>query len=485
MLKKLIFPSVLALGLCTAPMASQGASIDLPDIGDSSAAAISPEQQHLLGKQMMRSLRQSRAILDDPELNAYIKRLGLSLLASNAFPADQYTFFVVDAATINAFALPGGYIGVHSGLITASRSESELAAVLAHEIAHVSQHHIARSFEKASQLNLPMTAAVIAAILLGQQDPNAGNALLQASIAQGTKTRLDFTRANEKEADRIGIQMLAEAGYSPQAMPSFFRRLKDETRYYTSAPEFLSTHPVTESRISDSLNRAEQYPSRQRANSIQYQLVKARLKVLSSTDPGALRDQLANEIKTAHGADKEAAGYAHALVQSRLMNYAEARTQLRALLKQSPERIAYYRALADLERADNRYPEALAVYREGLRLYPNNAPLTLGYAETLLLADNAETARKALSGYTRQAPQPGPRALQLLAEAETKLGHTFAASLALADYYYAVDELHSAIDQLTRARRDKNIDFYNAERIDARLRQLEEEAAYEQRMENQ
>jgi predicted Zn-dependent protease len=210
-LKKL----TLLLVLCTFVVAAD--EMSLPELGDSSATSLTPEQEQQIGSEMVRRMRKSGYIISDPLITSYIEEVGRSLAVHTQSEQD-FTFFVVDAPGINAFALPGGYIGIHSGLLLASRTESELASVIAHEIAHVSQHHIARGIEQANRMNLPLSVAMIAAILLSGGDPNVANAAMAASLGGSQQAQINFTRAHEHEADRIGMQLLAHSEYDPQGM---------------------------------------------------------------------------------------------------------------------------------------------------------------------------------------------------------------------------------------------------------------------------
>jgi predicted Zn-dependent protease len=200
-------------------------AFDLPDIGDPSGSAVSPEQERRLGEALLRQLRRGEYILNDPEAEAYVQSLGFRLAAQGTNVNQPFDFFLVQDPAINAFAAPGGFIGMHTGTILVAETESELAGVLAHEIAHVSQKHMARAFEQASQLSIPMAAAMLGAILLGTQNPQAGQAAIAAVAASNVQLQIDFTRANEEEADRIGMQLLSHAGFDPRGLPAFFERL--------------------------------------------------------------------------------------------------------------------------------------------------------------------------------------------------------------------------------------------------------------------
>ncbi len=460
-----------------APALAAPDSLALPDIGDSSATALTPADEQRIGGEMMRSIRQSGRLLIDPEVEEYVQRLGYSLVSAGNQPAAGFHFFVVRDPSINAFAMPGGYIGIHTGLITASRTESELAGVMAHEIAHVTQHHLARSYERASQMNLPMTAAVIAAILLGAGNPQLGEAALAATMAGSTQMQLDFTRSNEREADRVGIQMLANAGFDPQGMPGFFERLQQEYRYAnTGLPEFLSTHPVTLDRIADARNRAEQHPVTQSHDSLNYRLIQAKLRVLEARNLAVLARQYREALAESRGINDVTERYAYALVLMKQREYAQARELLGTLRRNDPDRIAYMLALSELEAAGNRPAAAERIYRDGLRLYPNNGLLTLALAAHLLQQKDHAQATTLLRDHTRNR-KVTPRAYELLAEAEMRSGHKGIAHIALADYYRSLGETQTAIEQLNTARRSGGLDFYYQSLLEAKLAQLQDEMA--------
>jgi predicted Zn-dependent protease len=464
---------VAATLLAAAPI-SRAIPSELPDIGDASATTLSPEQEARIGTLMMRHLRRNHQVLDDPELTQYIQSLGHQL--SSYTGSDQpFTFFVVDDDTINAFAMPGGYIGVNAGLIVASESENELASVLAHEISHVTQHHLARSYEKANKMNLPMTAAVIAAILLGAHDPQAGQAALAASMAGSAQMQLDFTRANEQEADRVGIQLLAQSGFDPRGMAAFFERLQKETRYYGNGlPEFLSTHPVTTARIAEAEDRSAQYPHVTHRDSESYHAIKAILRVHESRDRNDLAERTADNIKSGRYNNLTEEQFTHALALQSIGQYPQAVTELQRLLKHSPGRIAFMKALADTQFMAGNQPEGLSIYRKGLDLYPGNTVLTLGYADTLLKAQQPMSAATLLQTYTRNNPT-SIIGFQLLATAAAASGNDTGSHLAYAEYYALQSELHSAIDQLNLALKAKSNDFYLTSLIESRLQQLKQQ----------
>lgn len=467
-----VIASLLGLGspLCLA----QAAPINLPEMGDSSSTVLSAEDEMRIGKEMLRQLKANSAIIDDPIIGEYIQRLGSQIAANAASSTTRFTFFVVNAGSINAFAMPGGFIGVHAGLLLASKSENEVASVIAHEIAHVTQHHIARGVEQANKMNLPMTAAVIAAILLGANDPQIANAAIAAAVGGSQQMQLDFTRANEHEADRVGMQLLAASEYDPRGMADFFSRLQQESRYYDSGiPEFLRTHPVTTDRISEAQDRANNYPPRTTTDSAYYALALARLRLRFSTSPDVLLQQLeATRNEGKHLSESDT--YLLALIHEKTGNIATSRDIYKKLLARAPERIAFIHGLAELESDRGNHTEAVKLYQQGLKRYPGNTLLSLALAETFTRQRNFSPARELLQQQLTRNPA-STDAYRLLAKLEASSGDAVASNLAQAEYYYLSGEPHSAIDQLNIARRNNTRNHYHTARIDARLQQIKDE----------
>lgn len=467
--------SALLLTLGTGTVIAQQGSGQLPEMGDSSGTLLSLQDELRIGREMLQRLDRSGAVIHDLLVEEYIQGLGRGLSSAAVTERNHFHFFVVGAPSINAFAMPGGFIGVHSGLILASENESELAAVIAHEIAHVTQHHIARGVERASQMNLPMTAAVIAAILLGGGDPQVAQAAMAAGMGASRQMQLDFTRANEKEADRVGIQLLAASEFDTQGMSDFFGKLQEQSRYYgEGVPEFLRTHPVTTSRIAEAQDRARQYPpAANKQASLNYQLVKARLRLHQANSAEELLQQLDAESPDNNSAS-EAERYLRALTLQSQGEYKQARVILASLLQYNPGRIAYIHAMAELEAADNNADKASALLAKGLELYPGNRILTLTLSRELISQAKYEPAREHIDGLLRRDPDDA-RAYHLLAELEAGSGNLAASHLAQAEYYYLNGEPHSAIDQLHTARRLPAVPDYYAARISARLGQIKDE----------
>ncbi len=472
MLRRILISLPLLPGLLLAPLHGHALYNELPEMGDSTGNILSQEEEQRIGAEFMRNIRHSLDLLDDPEINEYLQDLGARLVSHSDGAARPFSFFIVQDPRINAFAAPGGYIGINSGLILHTRNESELAAVLAHEIAHVTQRHLARASEAASNMSLPMAAAVIAAMILGGQDPELAQAAITAAMAGSTQQMINFTRLNEQEADRVGMQILIDAGFDPGGMPSFFSKLASANRINRDVlPEFLKTHPVTLSRIADSSNRAARYPSRKHQDSPRYRLMRAKIRVLLSKNPDeALR----------HFRDRtdEVGRYGYALALLRKGEHAKARSVLQPLIKRQPELITYQYALAAIESAAGNLHRALAIYERNLRLYPLNTPLTMQYAFTLMQANQGKKARELLHRYLGNRP-PTPALYRLLAQAEQKAGHPVASRQAMAEYYFLEGLTLAAIRQLEQALESPDITPYETASIEARMKQLQEHARME------
>jgi predicted Zn-dependent protease len=443
---------------------------DLPDIGNSAGASISPEQEKQLGAYMMRQLRQSGMVLDDLVITSYLNALGQRLVANSDEPSRQFTFFVVNEPSINAFAGPGGYIGVHTGLFMASENESELAGVLAHEIAHVTQHHLARAFESSESLSVPRMAAMLASILVATQNPEAGMAGMTAVTAGAMQYQINFTRANEYEADRVGIQTLANSNIDPFGMPRFFERLQKNSRLYGSRPpEFLSTHPVTTNRIAEATSRAERYPAGE-LSSLDFELVRAKLKVLNYSDPKQVMEDFQryrDKTDSASIADR----YEYALLLAKNGKAGEALEIISRLHQDDPDRIMYRLDIAALLAGSGKYEMAINRYKDALSLYPGNLTILLPYTETLLIAGKAPEAYKVLSEIIKNK-YSNPRIYKLLAQAAEATGRKVESHGAMSRYYNLNGYTLKAIQQLELASREPGVTDYENARIHARLEEL-------------
>lgn len=462
----------LSLMLMSLNTMSAANNIVLPDIGDN-AGAISPAEEYRTGEAVIRSIRQSGGILDDPLIQEYLNELGYRIVAPSE-TLQPFHFFLIKDGSINAFALPGGFIGINAGLILATNSESELAGVMAHEIAHVTQRHFARRYEQGSN-SLPIFAAIIAAFILGKEDSNIGNAALASALGGTAQNQINFTRANEKEADRIGIELLINAEFNPHGMPDFFETLDKKSRNYgNNIPEFLRTHPVTPSRISDSKHRASRYPNKLNIDSTAYHLLRTRIEVLSSHDNAKLLSKYDNELKQGSYQNQNAARYGYALALLANKKYALAQQQTQILLKENPEQITFTILKAQIETEAKQYPAAIETFQKLLQVYPGNKTVNLFYAQTLLQANKLTDAHRILQTQIAQDTKT-PEYYRLLAETQAKLNDPVNSHYALAEYHYLLGQTHEAIKQLEIALKAPKINFYLTSRMEARLKEFKSE----------
>lgn len=464
---------ILAAGVAQEPVWA----VDLPTIGDSSAAVVSAQQEKELGEAFMREVRRSLTIVDDPQVQEYVSSIGYRLVANADASSGDFTFFVVQHDAINAFAAPGGFIGIHTGLILASRNESELAAVVGHEIAHVTQRHLPRAFEQASQMNIPTAAALLAALVLGRQNSNIGEAALATAFAANQQNRINFTRSNEQEADRIGIDLVARAQFDPHSMATFFERLQQTYRFYEgSLPEYLSTHPVTVSRIADSRARAEAYPPTPPGRESSYPFIRAKLRVIAAPDKADVLALFRADLNADSALARDEARYGYALALSAEGDHAAAREAIAPLLKRDPERLLFILARAGIESSAREHQTAARILRDALMLYPDNYSAIMAYSDALLNLSQAEEAHKLLRELTQKRSHD-PAVFKLYARAAGESGREIVAHQALAEYYYLLGETASAVQQLKVAQEKLGKDadkknFYLASRIDARLKEF-------------
>ena len=455
-----------------------GGAPDLPDIGESAATTLTPAQEKRLGQAFMRSVRATEKVLADPLITDYLQSLGGRLAARAETAGQKFSFFVVDDPTVNAFAGPGGYIGIHTGLILTTESENELAAVVAHEIAHVTQRHHLRTLEAASGLTIPQAAVLLAAVLLGAAaGGGAGIAAAVGGQAALMQQQINFTRGNEQEADRVGMQILAQGTYDPRAMPAFFERMgRTGQAYATQLPEFLRTHPVTTSRIADAQGRAETYPYRQRPDDLRYQLARAALQArqprTADEAVGNVRATLSQGRHTSEVAERY--GLAIALLRAR--DYDGARREIDRLRTADPGRVEYIVTSARIHAAAGQRERGLAELEKALRTSGSSYPVRIEYAEAALAADKPARAREVLEPLVRSRPED-PDVMRLMARAAAGAGRPSHGHRYQAEYYYLTGAVDSAVMQLEIALRDPALDFQQSSIIEARLRELRDEAA--------
>lgn len=515
MISRRLLPRLLA-ALISAGLVSAAAGQDagLPDLGSSANALISPQEAQGAGAAMLRQMRALNMVVDDPLLDDYINDLGFRLVASCAKPKEHFAFFIVKDSEINAFAAPGGYIAVNSGLITITRSESELAGVIAHEIGHITQNHLQRAFED-SKKDAPLMALVLLGAIAAGSGSHSGDAPMavlaggQSLIAQKS---INFTRKDEIEADRVGIKTLARAGFDPNAMASFFQRMEDVMSADAGGidvPSFLQTHPVTTARISDAKSRAgaliaeqkrhfsgaEMDPQLLARSTVPTRFVKnpatllgpapsgshglstwalmrERVRVLAGDAP-KLATYYASNLHSEHGFDTPSNHYGYALALTRSGRAKDAVTQLQALLKSHPDNLILRLAMADARLQTGERGAALALYNRLNTESPRNRAVALAYAQALTVGNDKAKARQAaelLQPFARDAVEP--EIYSAYARANEKAGDVERAGEAFADASYYAGRPFDAMEQLKRLLKHKDLDYYARARIRARINEL-------------
>lgn len=469
---------VLALSLGSVP----GVRADgLPDLGDASQSDISPQLEKKVGEDILNQIRRlDPQYLEDAEVTAYVDQLGQRLVAASPDPGFGFTFFLMKDPTINAFATFGGYVGVNTGLITAAQSESELAGVLAHEISHVTQHHLARGVAKEKQNSIVALAAMALALLAASKNPDAATAAIVGSQAAMVQSQLAFSREFEREADRIGFQTLEKAGFDVRGMADFFQRLQQASRLYeNNAPSYLRTHPLTVERISDMQNRAQQTPYRQIPDSQDFHLVRGKLRSQLGTPKEAVTDleHLLQERKFANEAGIRF-GLAHA--QLRAKNFPAVEQELQTLRRLKVNSPMLDNLLGELRLAQGDYAGASAAYKAGLRNVPFAKALMYGYLEALL-AERRPAEAMAYLDAQLQLYASDYKLWAFKARTASLLGRRLQQHQALAESYVLQGQLLPAIDQLQMAQQSGDGNFYELSAVDARLRELRKRQEEEMR----
>ncbi|GIL06636.1 MAG: exported protein [Betaproteobacteria bacterium] len=481
----------LAVALTTAAPPSlapaRAQSIELPTLGEAAADDLSPANERKLGEAIMREVRRDPAYLADPDATEYLNNLGYQLVSASPARHMDFSFFAVRDPMLNAFALPGGFIGVHTGLVLAAQSESELASVLAHEIGHVEQRHVARMLAKQRESSAIAIGALLLALLAARSNSSSSGDLTQAAIMGGQaaalQQQLNFSREAEREADRVGFQTLETAGFDVRAMATFFGRMQQGSRIYESAaPAYLRTHPLTTERMGDIQNRIREARVRQRADSLDFHLIRARLRVLQDDSLQGARDaqtHFAGQLRNRSAASEAAAQYGLALASLRL-NQTQAAYEA-ALAARKLTRLAS--PMLDKIVAETRFAaattpaereEALRLAREATQRFPLSRLTALAYVDLMQRAGEHEAA----VAYLRQQlaiPRSEPQYFASLAKSYAALNRRTLQHQATAEMYALMGAVPSAVDQLQLARKAGDADFYVLSEVDARLRQLSQQ----------
>ncbi|RCX00829.1 MULTISPECIES: beta-barrel assembly-enhancing protease [Kosakonia] len=449
-------------------------SIDstLPDMGTSAGSTLSIGQEMQMGDYYVRQLRGSAPLINDPLLVQYINSLGMRLVAHADSVKTPFHFYLVNNDEINAFAFFGGNVVLHSALFRYTDNESQLASVMAHEISHVTQRHLARAMEDQKR-NAPLTwAGVLGSILLAMANPQAGMGALTGTLAGTQQGLISFTQQNEQEADRIGIQVLQRAGFDPQAMPTFLEKLLDQSRYSTRPPEILLTHPLPESRLSDARNRANQMRPVVVQSSEEFYMAKARTLGMYNSGRNQLTSDLLDGWSKGNVREQRAAQYGRALQAMEAKNYAEAAKILQPLLNASPNNPWYIDLATDIDLGQNKSADAIKRLNGASEL-KTNPVLQLNLANAYLEGGQPAEAARILNRYTFTNKED-VNGWDLLAQAEAALNNRDQELAARAEGLALVGKLDQAITLLSSASSQVKLGSLQQARYDARIDQLRE-----------
>lgn len=449
---------------------------NLPQIGKAGANVLSPEQEYQIGVQIMNQARNQGVILDDPLVHEYIDNLGHDLSSHSDDPTLHFEYFVINDPEINAVTLPGGFIGVNSGMILASDNEDELAGVIAHETSHVTQRHIARTLEDRSNRSLLNIATMLGAVLVAANsgDPDVAAGLIATAQGSIIQHQITFTRSQEEEADRVGIQTLARAGFPPTGMVEFFQKMQRNSALngYDYIPEFLLDHPQDSTRMAYLMQRALSMHVPPRPDSRSYAIMKARVRVLESDNPDSEVKFFQAAVGNTHGWDREAARYGLALAYSRVNRDADAIRLMQQLCDKYDDVVAFRVGLADAQMAAGEIAAAKSTYQQAMQLFPDSKSLVLSYARDLIEVNQPQNAIGLLISLSVQTSND-PDVLHMLAKAYDKAGNSAESHYYMSEYYYNTGLPVQAADQLHIALATPGIDGMQKQRYQARLERLQ------------
>jgi beta-barrel assembly-enhancing protease len=453
-------------------------SNQLPELGDASQTVLSARDEEKIANQILKQVASSEDVFDDAEVTDYLQALGKRLGASSPDKQQKFYFFVLQERSINAFAMPGGVIGVHTGLFTSSNSESELASVLGHEIGHVTQHHLARMLASQKYDMFKNIAATALALLVMRSNPQAGMGAMTAASAAGIQRQIDYTREHEREADRVGLTILQDAGFDVRAMPAFFNTLQRATRFSDgNMPSYLRTHPMTSERIADMGNRVQNLPYKQVSENPAFSLMRAKIRAFEGS-PTQMVEEFKNNLEEGRFQNEQSEHYglAYAYLRANQAKNAEQQVQW---LEQHGMVNPYLVTLKALTLAKlGQVAEAEKQFVQGLQKYPQHRMLAQGEAELLIRSNQWSQAVTFIQKQLSMFPED-PKLYDWLAAAYQGLGKQTLRHQALGEAYVRKYDLPRAIDQFDIASKAKDGDFYLQSKVEARLKALRLQQALE------
>lgn len=443
----------------------------LPDMGVAAGGTLTIGQELIMGDFYVRQLRASAPLINDPLLTQYINQLGNRLVANASSVLTPFHFFLVRNDSINAFAFFGGNVVLHSALFRETDNENQLASVLAHEISHVTQRHLARAMED-QRRNAPLTwAGALGSVLLAMANPAMGMAALSGTMAGTQQGIISFTQSNEQEADRIGIQLLQRSGFDPEAMPDFLQKLSDLSRYSSKPPEMLLTHPLPDSRLADSRNRANQMPRNVVQSSQDYLLARVRTLGMYSAEGYGLNEDILVSYSQGNVREQLAAKYGRAILYYQAKKYDEARNILQPLLAADPKNPWLLDLITDIDLGQNKAPQAIARLEAINAGQSKNPVLLLNLANAYVEGKQPAKASQILNRYTFAHPND-QNGWDLLAQASAAQGLRDEELAARAESLALAGKLDQAIKLLSDASALQKLGSLKQARYDARIDQL-------------
>jgi len=446
---------------------------NLPDIGGPASEGLSISKEIELGQILISQVRAYLPVSNDPELSQYIHSLGTRITSAGLNSNFPFTFVLIQNPDVNAFALPGGIVAINSGLLTLGEKESEVASVFAHEIAHVTQRHIARNFANAKSFSVVSALTLLGSILAAAYGGGElGQAALITTQSALQERQLAYTRSFEQEADRVGMQFLVSANIDPQGMPSFFEKLNKHTQLNRGQiPEFLSSHPLTTSRISESKTRANQYKGSFTTNTIHFDYAKAR-SIALTTKPNQLVDHFRKKNKTP-GSLSDTEIYIYALALSRSGKNQQALQQLKLIPLNADNELTIKLAKVQIQIVDGQYTKAEESLNSLEQIYPSNPSVIYYLATALTENGNAQLALQKLDHLNNSHPK-NPAFDKLKAKAASKANMPWLSHESLSDYYAAHGQYGTAMEQIQLSLRASGIDSNSKARVEAKREQIRE-----------
>ena len=476
---KQIFVAVLVAAVSLSSVAQTG-RVNLPELGNSASDVLTNAEEREYAESLIRQLRAYELLVEDPLISEFFSDMGYNLASRSDQPEAAFTFVVLDQPVINAFATPGGVIALHSGLILLAETQDEVAGVLSHEIAHITQLHMYRAFEKGKTMNIISMLAMMGLILVSGGDSDVIAGAVMGAQGAAAQAQINFTRHNEIEADRIGIRTLSAAGYDPQGMSDFFGRMGQTTRVNGEGPpEFLRTHPVSVNRVAEAKSRIQNMPEVEPDEGRQFYIVQARLRALLEKSPKKVINYFKTGLEDPQSeARKNGYLYGLAIALQKNAEYDEAEMILSDLLEKEPSRLAFQLQMANLQLKRGQHEQAIDALASLYANFPGNQAIALEYAKALLDQSDPELAETASEVLRQQlvSRKTDPTLYALFAQAANLAGDEVRATEAIAESYYQRGGTQEAITQLESLTRRSDLDYYQRARVSARLMELRIEA---------